>query len=163
MAKCIRPVRVAVDTCLLLDLFLEEQPKYGQRTLRIFSSDDYIVYLPTLVGVEVMAARAMRDGQQRPPISNAHLDAARQFLKSAHLQWVPLDATAMKRAQQLGPERLIAPQDVAILASAIRAGCEFLFTDDRQLINNSRGLEEITVCLPPELPHEVDSSEKTLF
>lgn len=151
MAKTREAVKVAVDTCLLLDMFLDEEQTYAERTARVFEDPKFEVYLPTLVGVEAVSAPRMRGGQQVAPISNKHIDEAKEFFESANVFWVELDEWAMRRAQKLGPERMIKPQDVAILACAIEAGCEYLFTKDEPLIKASRGLEGIEVCHPPTL------------
>ncbi|WP_151640335.1 type II toxin-antitoxin system VapC family toxin [Corynebacterium sp. 11A] len=151
MAKTPEAIKVAVDTSLLLNLFLEEEPSYSERTERVFSDSNYQVYLPTLVGVEAVAAPRMRNNQQKPPISNRYIDAAKEFLETVDVIWVELDEFAMQRAQKLGPERMIRAQDVAILSCAIEAECQYLFTKDKKLIKATAGLEDIEVCLPPEL------------
>ncbi|QPK78313.1 type II toxin-antitoxin system VapC family toxin [Corynebacterium lizhenjunii] len=151
MAKPLEVIKVAVDTSLLLNMFLDETPSYAERTERVFTDPKYQVYLPTLVGVETIATPIMRDGQQSAPISSAYIDEAEQFLRAADVIWVELDEFAMRRAQKLGPERMIKPQDVAILSCAIEAECEYLFTKDEKLIRAASGLECIEVCFPPEL------------
>lgn len=151
MSKKPASIKVAIDTCLLLDMFLDKEPKYAERTERVFNDPKYEVYLPTLVGVETIATPSMRDKQQKAPISNEHIDKAKAFLESVDVIWVELDEYAMRLAQQLGPERMIRPQDVAILACAIAAECAYLYTKDEPLIEAAKGLSDINVCLPPEL------------
>lgn len=143
---------VVIDTSLLLHLFLDQEPSYAERVLHLFKSPKYRVHLPTLVGVECINTTNMRGSQQRAPISTPEIDKAREFLDSAPIVWIELDEWAMRLAQELGPKLVLKPQDSAILACAIRGGCQYLYTNDKALRENSAGLEEITVCELPPLP-----------
>lgn len=79
MANPSDTIKAAVDTCLLLDMFLDEDPQYSARTEFVFTDPQYHVHLPTLVGVETIATKSMRGGQQIAPISNQHIDATQAF------------------------------------------------------------------------------------
>ncbi|MDO4928553.1 MAG: PIN domain-containing protein [Corynebacterium sp.] len=152
MAKRKQPINVAIDTSLLVDLFVDDQKIFAERTDYALRSREYQIFIPTLVGVETLTTPAMRLKAQEPPIDNASTARARQLFRSPNIIWITLDRKSMMIAQELGLTRFIRPQDAAIVACAIRAECQFLFTKDDKLIKKAEGLEEITVCYPPDIP-----------
>ncbi|SFG81124.1 hypothetical protein SAMN05660282_02029 [Corynebacterium spheniscorum] len=82
MANSCTETKVAIDTCLLLDIFLHES-ELGELTMNVSDSPRFPVYLPPLLGIEAVATPAMRGDQQHPPIDNEYIRKAKEFLSSA--------------------------------------------------------------------------------
>lgn len=149
MGRFTPPTRVAIDTNLLVSLFLDDLPEFAENTEGIFQDPNYSVFLPTYVGVETIAIKSMRGGATSPPISNEMIDDAKRFLANCGAMWVELDPQAMRTAQRLATEFMIDSPDAAILASAMQAECEYLFTNDQTLIKRAKAVKGIEVCTPP--------------
>lgn len=60
-----------------------------------------------------------------------------------------LDRKSMILAGQLGTEKLVKPPDAAIVATAVSAGCDHIFTYDQDLIKKCDGRQGIEVAEPP--------------
>lgn len=142
--------KAAVDTCLFLELFLEERTRFAHGVADLLENPEFELHVPTIVGVEAITSVSMRQGAERPPIKNAAIDAAKKFFRELNCIYIELDKRAMETAQELGVQYAIKPPDAAVLACAIEAECDYLFTKDDKLIKRVRGIKNIRVCHPPE-------------
>ncbi|QRP60576.1 type II toxin-antitoxin system VapC family toxin [Corynebacterium minutissimum] len=150
--------RVVLDTCALIYLFLDHPhiPKaksYADSVEFVIESDAYEVFIPTMVGVELLGTPAMRAGASTPPISNAAVNKAKDFLFRRDFTLVEADSFVMETAGELCLERLIRPADAMIVASGIAASCQSVFTYDDKLIKACTGLNPISVTHPPAAPY----------
>lgn len=146
----------AVDTCVLVHYFLNDDQGRGgaiEAAAALVNGDAPIV-VPAMVAVEIVATPGMRNGQTSGPVENEAIKKAQEFLDSPQVIIVELDGATARLAGEIATKYLVMPPDAAVLASAISAGCEHLYTYDDKLINKVAGITEIKVCHPPapEIP-----------
>lgn len=142
----------AIDTCVLIHYFLDDDqgiPGAVAAATALIEGEEPIV-VPAMAAVEVVTGVPLRKGQQRPPIDTEEIRAARDFLDSPYIIIAELDGAAARLAGELGTQAVLKPADAAVLAAAIQADCEHLYTYDQQLINATAGLHQIKVTTPPE-------------
>lgn len=151
MARTDKPVRVAIDSCLFISLFLEEDDNLNDRTEAVLRHEEFEIVLSTLVGVEGVGGNGMRKGANAAPISNIEVEAARNFFDSADVLWMEVNRKVMLRARDYCTNFLIKPPDAIVLACAVESDCEHLFTTDDGLIKHSNSIPEIEISPPPEL------------
>ncbi|QYH19461.1 PIN domain-containing protein [Corynebacterium aquatimens] len=151
MAHREKPVRVAIDSCLFISLFLDEDESLNDRTEAVLGYDGYEIVLSTLVGIEAVGGNGMRQGANAGPINTEEIQAARYFFDNANVLWMEVNRRVMLRARDYCTNLLIKPPDATVLACAVESGCKHLFTNDRLLIKRSESIPEIEIGLPPEL------------
>lgn len=151
MVRREKPVRVAIDSCLFISLFLEEDEILNAQTEAVMRHEGFEVVLSTLVGVEGVGGNGMRKGANTGPIDNQEVKAARDFFDSADVLWMEVNRRVMLRARDYCTNFLIKPPDAIVLACAVESGCEHLFTNDEGLIKHSDSIPEIKISPPPEL------------
>lgn len=145
-------LQVAVDTNLLVSIFLDQDDDLNDRTQAVLNNPDIQLVLPTVVGIETVGTPAMRNGSNVAPISNQYIDLAKEYFDSCNALWVEVNRRVMLRAQDYCNQYLLKPADATILASAVEAECDYLYTHDNQLINNAKNVDGITVSEPPSPP-----------
>lgn len=134
-----QPHLAALDSSVLISLFLNRQEHHDRvhAVQSLIADGNYQIVIPSLVGVEVVAAVPMRLGKQTKPIRNSAIAAARAFLDRSDFMIAELDRRSMILAGELAPERLVRSHDAAIVATAVSAACDYLFTYDDDMIKNA--------------------------
>ncbi|MCT2338586.1 hypothetical protein M3G14_04655 [Corynebacterium sp. p3-SID1056] len=135
-----------------MSIFLDQDDDLNDRTQAVLNSPDVQLVLPTFVGIETVGTPSMRNGSNIAPVSNRYIDSAKEYFDSCGALWVEVNRRVMLRAQDYCNRYLLKPPDATILASAVEAECDFLYTHDAQLIKNAQGIDHITVAEPPPLP-----------
>lgn len=146
-----QPQLAALDSSVLLSLCLN-RPEHRDRVQAVQSVIDggnYQIVIPSLVGVEVVGAIPMRLGKQTKPIRNSAIAQARAFLDRSDFMIAELDRRSMILAGELGPERLVRSHDAAIVATAVSAACNYVFTYDEEMIKKCNGWHGLEVSKPP--------------
>lgn len=141
---------VALDTCALLKLFLDEKPEHTSAVQGLLEDPDNQIVIPAVVGNELVCTAKMRQQENgAPPYVSDAIDAARRFLQRPDLLIAEFDRRAMLIGTELGPRYALKPPDASVLATAISTRCSVLYSYDDKLLKVGGKLTEIKIRKPP--------------
>ena len=148
--------RIAVDSCVFVNVLIGGEPNNPERypagvaLLRAAEQGQFDVYISAVTVAEVCGAGEVRGSHVEQDRRAANVAKARQWVADGRFHVVELDHSLAKVAGELAIEHQLRGADAIVLASALRARAETLFTWDEHLLNVDGRIQGIGVMAPSE-------------
>lgn len=160
MAKTER--RVSVDTCVFVNVLTRgagDDPRQLPASAALLSAaerGEFPVFISAITIAEVFGAPKVRGDDLVRRLRSANVRAARAWLAEGRFRVVEIDTTLARAAAELAVQHQLKGADAVVLASALRARSEALYTWDRGLLKIGDRIEGVTVATPEHAPTNHD-------
>jgi predicted nucleic acid-binding protein len=128
--------RVVVDTCVILDMLLDEDADLAARAEYLLAGHGsrHTVVLPAIVIPEIAGASSVRGTQLQPEERARRVKAAEEWIRGNKFIVAELSERTARRAADLAVAYSLKGADAAVLATADESGCARLYTRDGNLL-----------------------------
>lgn len=129
--------RVAVDTCIVLDLLLDEDARLAAQALYLLEGhgDRHTIVLPAIVIAEIAGTGSVRGTQLPAAVRAERVKAATDWIRSSNFVVAEMSERTARRAAELAVRHNLKGSDAAVLATADEWGCQRLITRDDTLLS----------------------------
>lgn len=145
--------RVAVDTCVLLDLLVPVDAKRAQRAEYLLDGHGsrHQVLLPAIVIPEIAGSGIVRGNDGGAEARKQRIADATEWIKGCAYGIAELSARTARIASELAIEYNLKGADATVLATAQEWGCTKLYTRDGSLLrcDGSLGFKVLEPEDPP--------------
>lgn len=132
--------RIAVDSCVFVNIFTggaNDDPTWLEKSTAVLSAaraGDFLLTLSTVVIAEVCGQPKIRGSQLASKERYDRVSKARSFFQNAGFLTVELDERTAHKAADLAVKHQLRGADAAIVASALTASADTLYTWDADLL-----------------------------
>lgn len=146
--------RIAVDSCVFVNVLIGGEPNNPERypagvaLLRAAEQGQFDVYISAVTVAEVCGAGEVRGAHVEKARRAANVASARQWIADGRFHVVELDHSLARIAGELAIEHQLKGPDAVVLASALRAKADTLYTWDDHLLNVDGRMEGSRVTTP---------------
>ncbi|MGC0273152.1 type II toxin-antitoxin system VapC family toxin [Pseudactinotalea sp. Z1739] len=140
MAKVVVP-KVAIDSCVFVNVLCRGddpgEPERFPHSVQVFeavASGGLQAIISALVPAEVLGAHSIRGTAEKRDEMYRRRKDARAWLTNGNFMLVEVERTIVEQAADLAHTHQLKGADAVILASAIEAACDVLYTWDDDLL-----------------------------
>ncbi|WP_410658315.1 type II toxin-antitoxin system VapC family toxin [Amycolatopsis sp. lyj-112] len=149
--------RIAVDTCIVLDLItgVDEKRQADARWLFAHHGDKHTIVMPAIVLAEVGGAGCIRGDHGGKDARQARVDKAMAWVRDSGYQVAELSERLARHAAQLAVDHNLKGADATILATALAWDCHSVCTRDHDLLKLDDVVAGLKIAPPqPDLDAE---------
>lgn len=145
--------RIAVDTCVVLDLLVPTDAKRAERAEYLLGGHGsrYQVILPAIVISEIAGSGSVRGDEGGAAARKERIAKATEWIKGCKFAIAELSRRTALIAADLATEHNLKGADASVLATAQEWGCAKLYTRDSGLLRCDGNLA-FKVLEPEDVP-----------
>lgn len=128
--------RVTVDTCVILDLLIDEDTDLAARAQHLMNGhgDRHTIVIPAIVIPEIAGTGNVRGTHLPEAVRAARVKAATDWIRSSNFVVAEMSERTARRAAELAVRHNLKGPDATVLATAVEWGCHRLYTRDDALL-----------------------------
>jgi predicted nucleic acid-binding protein len=128
--------RVAVDTCVILDLLIDEDADLAARAHCVLDGhgDRHTIVIPAIVIPEIAGTGNVRGTHLPKAVRAERMKAATDWIRSSNFVVAEMSERTARRAAEVAVRHNLKGPDAAVLATADEWGCQRLYTRDDALL-----------------------------